>query len=87
MKTSLSRLRTEAKQLEIRIGVVTHTLVAKKLKQNITTRCIRAHGRCHSNHSLHHPHATARHRDRQEAAIPKNNHIQQDAYMDDLEDE
>jgi len=61
MKTSLGRLRTEAKQLEIRIGVVTHTLVAKKLKQNIATR--------------------------QEAAVPKNNHIQQDAYMDDdLED-
>ena len=47
----------QAKQLEIRIGVVTHTLVAKKLKQNITTR--------------------------QEAAVPKNNHIQHDTYMDD----
>mmetsp|Transcript_30120 Transcript_30120/g.49876 ORF Transcript_30120/g.49876 Transcript_30120/m.49876 type:complete len:410 (+) Transcript_30120:46-1275(+) len=61
MKTALSRLRTEAKQLEIRIGVVTHTLVAKKLKQNIATK--------------------------QEAAVPKNNHLQQESYMDDdLED-
>merc|ERR1712046_249398 len=61
MKTAVGRLRQEAKQLEIRIGVVTHTLVAKKLKQNQTTRA--------------------------EASMPKNSHLQQDAYLDDdLED-
>ena len=38
MKTSLTRLRSEIKQLDIRIGVVTHTLVQKKVKQNIATR-------------------------------------------------
>jgi len=57
MKTAVGRLRQEAKQLEIRIGVVTHTLVAKKLKQSQTQRA--------------------------EAALPKNSHLQQDAYLDD----
>jgi len=57
IKTAVSKLRTEAKQLEIRIGVVTHTLVAKKLKQNANTR--------------------------QEAAVSKNSHLHEDAYLDD----
>jgi len=57
MKTAVGRLRQEAKQLEIRIGVVTHTLVAKKLKANQTART--------------------------EAALPKNSHLQEDAYLDD----
>ena len=59
MKTSLTRLRAEIKQLDIRIGVVTHTLVQKKVKQNIATR--------------------------EEAAVPKNQHIQQQSYLDDEE--
>ena len=57
MKTSLTRLRSEIKQLDIRIGVVTHTLVQKKVKQNIATR--------------------------EEAAVPKNQHIQQQSYLDE----
>ena len=57
MKTSLTRLRAEIKQLDIRIGVVTHTLVQKKVKQNIATR--------------------------EEAAAPKNAHIQQQSYLDE----
>ena len=32
MKAALAKLRTEAKQLEIRIGVTSHTLVLKKMK-------------------------------------------------------
>lgn len=38
VKAALSKLRTETKQLEIRIGVLTHTLVAKKLKETSTAR-------------------------------------------------
>eukprot|EP00962_Isochrysis_galbana_P035370 scaffold12123_cov128-Isochrysis_galbana.AAC.4 len=33
IKGALSKLRAETKQLEIRIGVLTHTLVAKKVQQ------------------------------------------------------
>mmetsp|Transcript_11757 Transcript_11757/g.29055 ORF Transcript_11757/g.29055 Transcript_11757/m.29055 type:complete len:429 (+) Transcript_11757:74-1360(+) len=38
VKSALSRLKTEAKQMDIRIGVVTHTLVAKKLKHDQHTK-------------------------------------------------
>jgi len=38
IKSALTRLKTEAKQMDIRIGVVTHTLVAKKLKHDQFTK-------------------------------------------------
>jgi len=38
IKSALSKLRTETKQLEIRIGVLTHTLVAKKVKEASSSR-------------------------------------------------
>ena len=45
--------------MDIRIGVVTHTLVAKNLKRDQTAK--------------------------QEAALPKNNHIKDESYLDDEE--
>jgi len=57
IKSALSRLKTEAKQMDIRIGVVTHTLVAKKLKRDQSTKA--------------------------EAALPKNQHINDESYLDD----
>ena len=38
IKSALTQLRGEAKQMEIRIGIVNHTLVAKKLKSDSATR-------------------------------------------------
>ena len=38
IKSALTQLRSEAKQMEIRIGIVNHTLVAKKLKSDSATR-------------------------------------------------
>eukprot|EP00967_Tisochrysis_lutea_P065988 scaffold85879_cov26-Tisochrysis_lutea.AAC.2 len=38
IKAALSKLRTETKQLEIRIGVLTHTLTAKKVKEASISR-------------------------------------------------
>ena len=38
IKSALSQIRNETKQMEIRIGVVTHTLVAKKLQSDQTTK-------------------------------------------------
>merc|ERR1719198_395951 len=61
IKSALTRLKTEAKQMDIRIGVVTHTLVAKKLKRDAFTKA--------------------------EAALPKNQHIKDDAYLDDDDDD
>jgi len=57
IKSALTRLKTEAKQMDIRIGVVTHTLVAKKLKRDQYTKA--------------------------EAALPKNQHIKDESYLDD----
>jgi len=57
IKSALTRLKTEAKQMDIRIGVVTHTLVAKKLKRDAFTKA--------------------------EAALPKNQHIKDESYLDD----
>ena len=37
-RSALTQLRGEAKQMEIRIGIVNHTLVAKKLKSDSATR-------------------------------------------------
>ena len=42
IKSALTQLRGEAKQMEIRIGIVNHTLVAKKLK-------VRGRGRGRAN--------------------------------------
>ena len=50
IKSALSRLKTEAKQMEIRIGVVTHTLVAKKLKRDLFTK---AEVAPHSQHTYY----------------------------------
>ena len=57
IKSALTQLRKEAKQMEIRIGVVNHTLVTKKLKSDVQTKA--------------------------EAALPKNKHIEHEAYLDD----
>jgi len=38
IKQALSRLKEERKQMDVRIGVVTHTLVAKKLKHDQNTK-------------------------------------------------
>jgi estrogen-related receptor beta like 1 len=38
IKSALSRLKEERKQMDIRLGVVTHTLVAKRLKQDQHTK-------------------------------------------------
>jgi len=38
IKSALSRLKEERKQMDVRIGVVTHTLVAKKLKRDLHTK-------------------------------------------------
>jgi len=59
IKSALTRLKAELKQMDIRIGVVTHTLVAKNLKRDQTAK--------------------------QEAALPKNNHIKDESYLDDEE--
>ena len=37
-RSALTQLRSEAKQMEVRIGIVNHTLVAKKLKSDSATR-------------------------------------------------
>ena len=57
IKSALTQLRSEAKTMEIRIGVVNHTLVTKKLKSDVQTKA--------------------------EAALPKNKHIEHEAYLDD----
>jgi estrogen-related receptor beta like 1 len=57
IKSALTQLRSEAKTMEIRIGVVNHTLVAKKLKSDSATKA--------------------------EASVPKNKHIEHEAYLDD----
>lgn len=38
IKSALLRLKEERKQMDVRIGVVTHTLVAKKLKRDQHTK-------------------------------------------------
>ena len=38
IKSALSRLKEERKSMDVRIGVVTHTLVAKKLKADQHTK-------------------------------------------------
>ena len=38
IKSALSRLKDERKSMDVRIGVVTHTLVAKKLKHDQHTK-------------------------------------------------
>jgi len=38
IKSALSRLKEERKRMDIRLGVVTHTLVAKKLKHDQHTK-------------------------------------------------
>ncbi len=38
IKSALTQLRAESKQIDIRIGVATHSLVAKKLKSDASTK-------------------------------------------------
>jgi estrogen-related receptor beta like 1 len=38
IKSALARLKDERKNMDVRIGVVTHTLVAKKLKSDLYTK-------------------------------------------------
>lgn len=38
IKSALSQLKAEAKQMDVRVGVVTHTLIAKKLKRDQFTK-------------------------------------------------
>ena len=38
MKSALQRIKEERKAIDVRIGVVTHTLVAKKLKSDQYTK-------------------------------------------------
>merc|ERR1712216_525786 len=38
IKSALSQLKTEAKHMDIRIGVVTHTLISKKLKADVAVK-------------------------------------------------
>jgi hypothetical protein len=38
MKSALQRIKEERKSIDVRIGVVTHTLVAKKLKSDQHTK-------------------------------------------------
>merc|ERR1719263_1722203 len=38
IKSALQRIKEERKQMDVRIGVVTHTLVAKKLKADLYTK-------------------------------------------------
>ena len=61
-RSALTQLRSEAKQMEVRIGIVNHTLVVKRLKHDSATRAA--------------------------ASVPKNKHIDHNAYIsdDDLED-
>ena len=83
MKTSLSRMRTESKQLDIRNGVVTHTLVAKE----VSRPCASTH--CAGPSPIPLPMQVKQNlATREEAAVPKNNHIGKSSYeMDDEMDD